>query len=60
MERCSANRELEDVAEENIAEEKTVVHAAGNVHGHPSIKSRNGNWKSHWPIFGLSSSLMYE
>jgi hypothetical protein len=45
------SRELQDV-KDDITEDKTVADGAVDVRGRPSIKSRTGNWKACWPIFG--------
>lgn len=46
----SNSRELK--VTDDIVDEITVADGAVDVRGHPSIKSRTGNWKACWPIFG--------
>ncbi|XP_024377725.1 protein NRT1/ PTR FAMILY 8.2 [Physcomitrium patens] len=37
---------------DDIVDDITVADGAVDVRGRPSIKSRTGNWKACWPIFG--------
>lgn len=46
----SDSRELQ--VKDDIADDITVTDGAVDVRGRPSIKSRTGNWKACWPIFG--------
>lgn len=40
---------------DDIVDDITVADGAVDVRGRPSIKSRTGNWKACWPIFGWLS-----
>lgn len=44
------SRELQ--VKDDITDDKTVADGAVDVRGRPSVKSRTGNWKACWPIFG--------
>lgn len=49
------SRELQ--VKNDMIDDITVADGAVDVRGRPSIKSRTGNWKACWPIFGWITFL---